>query len=226
MLQALMDGRALTAGELATAAGVAPQTASGHLGQLTGAGLLAVTQQGRHRYHRLATPQVARMLESLTLVAAGTMVRRTHTGPRDQSLRRARTCYDHIAGQLGVAIADAMAANGWVELQEEAGLITRDGTRFLTSLGIELTPAPRRAAATPLCKLCLDWSERRPHLAGRLGAALCSQCLDRGWVRRRPRSRALDITASGTRTFREVFRIPTLDGALACVATPTPGSAP
>ncbi len=108
MLQALMDGRALTASELASVAGITPQTASGHLAQLAGAGLVAVAKQGRHRYHHLATSDVARMLESLMLVAAASPVRRVKTGPRDQELRRARTCYDHIAGWLGVALADAM----------------------------------------------------------------------------------------------------------------------
>jgi DNA-binding transcriptional ArsR family regulator len=218
MLQALLDGRALTATELASVAGVAPQTASGHLGQLTTAGLIAVMQQGRHRYHRLATPQVARMLESVMLVAAGTLAPRTRTGPADKNLRRARTCYDHIAGRLGVAIADAMAANGWLELQEDAGLVTQEGTRFFAALGIDFgcEPRPRRARAAPLCKLCLDWSERRPHLSGRLGAAICSHSLDRGWVRKRQGSRALDITSAGTRTFREVFRIPAFEDVLAC----------
>jgi DNA-binding transcriptional ArsR family regulator len=213
MLQALLDGRALTAGELAGVAGVTPQTASGHLGQLSRAGLVAVTQQGRHRYHRLATAQVARLLENLMLVAAGNAVARKLVGPRDPQLRFARTCYDHIAGCLGVAIADAMAANGWIDLQEDAGVITPDGTRFLGSLGIALQAGDGRGGR-PLCKPCLDWSERRPHLAGRLGHAICTHCLDRGWVRKRPGSRALDITGPGERAFRDVFRIPALKAQL------------
>jgi len=212
MMQALMDGRALTAGELATLAGITPQTASGHLRQLTQSGLLTVWTQGRHRYHRLATPQVARLLESLMLVAAGTATPRLRTGPRDEAMRRARTCYDHIAGRLGVALADSMERNGWVEMQEEAAIVTGDGAKFLAGLGLELgEEAPRRKArALPLCTLCLDWSERRPHLAGRLGKALCDHGLGAGWLRRRDGSRTLEITPVGERGYRREFLIETL----------------
>ena len=205
MLQALMDGRALTATELAHVAGVAPQTASGHLGQLTRAGLLAVERQGRHRYHRLATPAVARLLESLMLVASETRPAAPPrvVGPRDEKMRAARTCYDHLAGRLGVGIADAMAARSYVEFAEDAGLVTAAGEKFLARLGVGLDAAAR--TSRPLCRPCLDWSERRPHLAGRLGAAICAHCLDRNWIRRRPDGRALDITPAGARAFREVF---------------------
>jgi DNA-binding transcriptional ArsR family regulator len=205
MLQALLDGRALTATELAAVAGIAPQTASGHLGQLTRAGLLSVQRQGRHRYHRLASPTVARLLESLMLLAAEARppARPRVTGPRDEKMRAARTCYDHIAGRLGVGIADALAGRGYVEFAEEAGLLTADGERFFARLGIGLDGPGR--ISRPLCRLCLDWSERRPHLAGRLGAALCTHCLASGWVRRRADGRALDITPAGARAFHEVF---------------------
>jgi DNA-binding transcriptional ArsR family regulator len=207
MLQALMDGRALTATELAHCAGVAPQTASGHLAQLTRAGLLSVERQGRHRYHRLASPAVARMIESLMLVAAESRppVRARVVGPRDDKMRAARTCYDHLAGRLGVGIADAMAARGYIEFSEDAGLVTAAGEQFLARLGIGLH-APARTSR-PLVRPCLDWSERRPHLAGRLGAAICAHCLERGWVRRHAADRALDVTPAGTRAFREVFGI-------------------
>ncbi len=204
MLQAMMDGRALTATELARAAGITPQTASAHLGRLSASGLVGVIQQGRHRYHRLATPQVARMLESLILVAAGTLAPRT--GPRDATMRLARTCYDHIAGQLGVGIADAMRGEGWVELDDDAGMVTEAGMRFLAAQGIDLDP-PRATRALPLCGICLDWSERRPHFSGRLGKALCRHSLTQGWVRQRPGSRTLDITPEGVRVFRDVFRV-------------------
>jgi hypothetical protein len=120
-------------------------------------------------------------------------------------MRAARTCYDHLAGRLGVGIAGAMADRGYIEFAEDAGLVTPDGERFLARLGVALE-APARTSR-PLCRLCLDWSERRPHLAGRLGAALCSHCLDRGWIRRRADGRALDITPAGGRAFREVFGI-------------------
>jgi DNA-binding transcriptional ArsR family regulator len=207
MLQAMMDGRALTAGELAGTANITPQTASAHLNQLCASGLVSVVQQGRYRYHRLATPQVAQMLESLMLVAAGTLTPRT--GPRDVSLRTARTCYDHIAGQLGVGIADAMRQQGWVEIDDDAGMLTASGGEFLARLGIVLDrPAEkRRTRALPLCRLCLDWSERRPHLSGRVGAELCRHSLAAGWIRRRPASRALDVTPEGRRVFRDIFQL-------------------
>jgi DNA-binding transcriptional ArsR family regulator len=209
MLQAMMDGRALTAAELANVAGITPQTASFHLGRLCASGLVGVLQQGRHRYHRLATPQVAQLLESLMLVAAGTLTPRAHTGPRDEAMRAARTCYDHIAGALGVGIADAMKQQGWVEIDDDAGVLTTSGSAFLARHGIDLDRAPekRRTRALPLCRLCLDWSERRPHFSGRLGAELCRHSLALGWVRKRAASRALDVTPEGKRVFREVFRV-------------------
>jgi DNA-binding transcriptional ArsR family regulator len=213
MMQALMDGRALTAAELAGVAGVTPQTASGHLGQLTAAGLLAVEKQGRHRYHRLAGAPVARMLEGLMQVAAETApapARRIATGPRDAALRTARTCYDHIAGRLGVALADALTGKGYVELAEDGGLVTERGHAFLRELGVSGDEAAATSRARPFCRPCLDWSERRPHLAGRLGAALCAHCLAAGWVRRREGSRALDITPPGRQALHRFFAI---DGA-------------
>jgi hypothetical protein len=169
--------------------------------------LVTVLQQGRYRYHRLASPQVAQMLESLMLVAAGTLTPRT--GPRDLSLRTARTCYDHIAGQLGVGIADAMQQQGFVEIDDDAGLLTESGGVFLARQGIVLDEPRdrRRTKALPLCRLCLDWSERRPHLSGRVGAALCRHGLALGWIRKRAGSRALDVTPEGQRVFRDVFRV-------------------
>lgn len=208
MLQALMDGRALTAGELAQVAGVTPQTASGHLGQLAASALVAVSRQGRHRYHRLATPQVARMLESLMLVAAASTPPRARTGPRDEQLRLARTCYDHIAGRLGVALADTMTARGWVEIDDDAALVTSEGLEKLATLGIALDPSPsRKARSAPLCRPCLDWSERRSHLAGRLGTALCTHGLERSWIRKRAGSRALEVTPAGRRAYRDLFHV-------------------
>jgi DNA-binding transcriptional ArsR family regulator len=209
MLQAMMDGRALTATELAGVAGITPQTASFHLSRLCESGLVGVLQQGRHRYHRLATPQVAQLLESLMLVAAGTLAPRTRTGPRDEALRAARTCYDHIAGQLGVGIADAMKREGWVELDDDAGVLTASGGAFLARHGIDLnrTSEKRGTRALPLCRLCLDWSERRPHFSGLLGAELCRHSLASGWVRKRQGSRALEVSPEGKRVFRDVFRV-------------------
>src|SRR5271154_6578857 len=207
MLHALLDGRALTASELAKLAGIAPQTASGHLGQMTAGGLLAVEKQGRHRYHRLASPAVAQMMESIMQVAAlAPVTRRLSTGPRDAVMRAARTCYDHLAGQLGVAIADAMVGKGFLELTPDAGLVTAPGVRFLAGLGIDtgkLAARRGKPAGRVLCRPCLDWSERRPHLAGAVGAAICEHCLDKGLVRRVAGTRAVTITAKGHRVFRE-----------------------
>lgn len=208
MLHALMDGRALTATELARVAGITPQTASGHLMRLTAGGLLAVEKQGRHRYHRLASPAVARMLESIMQVAADTAPprRKAFVGPRDLALRAARTCYDHLAGHLGVALADAMIARGQIELTSDAGIVTDSGAALFDRLGIGLDVSGKRKGRM-LCRPCLDWSERRPHLAGHVGAALCKHCLSEGWIKHVDGTRAVAITAKGQRHFREVFGI-------------------
>lgn len=212
MLHALMDGRALTATELARAAGISPQAASSHLSRMTAAGLLAVQQQGRHRYHRLATPAVAHMMESIMQVAADLAPshRRVTVGPRDAALRRARTCYDHFAGELGVALADALVARGRVELTSDAGLLTEAGATFLADLGIDQAAMLARGSKRTgrvFCRPCLDWSERRPHLAGQLGAALCTHSMAQGWTRRVDGTRAVDVTPKGARIFREQFGI-------------------
>lgn len=209
MLAALMDGRALTARELAEAAGITPQTASGHLARLTGAGLLAVERQGRHRYHRVASADVARMIEGIMAVAAArdacAAPRRVATGPRSEALRRARTCYDHLAGRIAVAMADHMAGAGLIDLAPDGGALTSSGERFLRELGVALDKHPARGRI--FCRPCLDWSERRHHLAGRLGAALCRCCLDKGWLRRVEGSRALSVTPAGQRVLREAFGV-------------------
>jgi DNA-binding transcriptional ArsR family regulator len=212
MLHALMDGRALTASELARTAGITPQTASGHLARLTTAGLLAVEKQGRHRYHRLASPAVAQMMESIMQVASDQEFARApiRVGPRDAALRAARTCYDHLAGRLGVALADAMVAGGQVELASDAGLVTDAGIALLDGIGIDLDSivAKRgKRSGRLLCRPCLDWSERRPHLAGAVGAALCAHCFDKGWIRRVEGTRAVAITPRGQRSFRDAFGV-------------------
>src|SRR5262245_45745376 len=197
MLHALMDGRALTASELAGVAGITAQTASSHLARMTDAGLLTVEKQGRHRYHRLASPDVAHMMETIMQVASTlepSSQRRLTVGPRDAALRAARTCYDHLAGRLGVALADAMVASGYTELGSDGGIVTDAGLGFLGRIGIDVEALQARRGKRParvLCRPCLDWSERRPHLAGAIGAALCTHCLEKKWVRRLTHTRAV-----------------------------------
>lgn len=214
MLSALMDGRALTATELSRVAGITPQTASSHLARLASAELILVRKQGRHRYHSLARPDVARMLEGIMQIAsakADTTRGKLVTGPRDKALRRARTCYDHFAGGLGVAIADSLVAAGAVELGSESGLLTESGAALLKKCGIDLTGdrgRPRKSKSSrPVCRPCLDWSERRPHIAGQLGAAICRHYLDQGYVRRRNGARAIDITPAGDAALKQMFGI-------------------
>jgi DNA-binding transcriptional ArsR family regulator len=212
MLHALMDGRALTASELARVAGVTPQTASDHLGKLVAGGLLCVQQQGRHRYHRLASAAVAPMLESIVQVASSTPMRRLlATGPKDEALRRARTCYDHLAGRLGVALADALVAGGHIDLTHDAGVLNGSGLSLLVRIGLDIdvpsiSPGMSKRGRV-LCRPCLDWSERRPHLAGALGAALCSLSFEKGWIRRIDGTRAVRITPAGYRDYHDLLGV-------------------
>lgn len=205
MLSALMGGQALTAGELARVAGITPQTASGHLAKMTEGRLLAVEAQGRHRYYRLASGGVADAMQALMALAADGRRRHHPVGPKDAALRLARTCYDHMAGRLAVAMADALSAEGRVVLSDGAALVTDAGRQFFLDLGLDMDAAsPRR----PLCRTCLDWSERRPHLAGRLGSALLARALALGWIARTPESRALRLTDAGEDGFRRAFGLP------------------
>ena len=195
MLSALVDGRALTASELAGAAGVAAPTASGHLARLTEAKLVCVEQQGRHRYFRLADDDVASVLEALMGLAQRTGATRVHAGPRDAALRASRICYDHLAGARGVALfGDAIDAG----LIAGAGdlVLTDKGRATFTAFGIDL-PALERGRR-PMLRPCLDWSERRSHLGGALGAAVLAQLLARGWARRGV-GRVIAITPAGDR---------------------------
>ncbi|HSU06191.1 MAG TPA: helix-turn-helix transcriptional regulator [Acetobacteraceae bacterium] len=204
ILQALMDGRALTAKELAFAAHVSPQTTSGHLAKLTEAELLSVAAQGRHRYFRLASAAVAEMVEAIMAVAAKNrpMDVRRMTWKGGEALRTARTCYDHIAGRLGVAIADRLVERGHVLLADDGGEVTADGQDFLAAFGAQ--PAPGKRV---FCRACLDWSERRPHLAGRVGAAIACRCFELGWIARMRDSRALTVTSAGRAGFAEAFGV-------------------
>src|SRR6187549_3023336 len=165
MLTALMNGRALTARELAEAGGIAPPTASGHLARLVESGLLDVRRQGRHRYYRLSGADVAETLEALMGLAQRTGAVRVRTGPRDAALREARICYDHLAGERGVALLESLRARKLVEGDQDIAL-TGEGRAFVAALGIDLDRLKK--ARRPLCRACLDWSERQAHLGGAL----------------------------------------------------------
>jgi|SRR5689334_6102253 len=210
MLSALMGGQALTSSELAGLAHVSRATASGHLTKLTQARLLAVSQKRRNRYYRIASPLVAKMLETIKAVAAlETPPRYQPRSAQDDALRFARTCYDHLAGRLGVAIADAFVRKKYAVLSDEGGELTAAGKRFLLQFGGTLaqTSGNRRI----FCKPCLDWSERRYHIAGHVGAEICRCCIERGWVIRQRGSRAMRLTGAGRRGFREVLGVDPAD---------------
>lgn len=205
ILSALMGGRALTAMELSGAAGVSPQTTSGHLGKLAGANLIAGVKQGRHRYFRIATPQVAEMLEAIMAVVADAPPRYRPRSKADDAMRAARTCYDHVAGLLGVGLADRLAERKLIVLGAEAGEVTPSGAEFLSKLGVELSAARTRRRL--FCRPCVDWTERRPHIGGAVGAALASRLFELKWIERVHNSRVLMITPAGRRGLHETFAL-------------------
>lgn len=202
MLTALMGGQALTAGELAREAGVTPQTASSHLSRLEKGGLVIGRRQGRHSYFTLSGDDVAGVLEGLMGLAARAGHARTRPGPREPALRHARVCYDHLAGDLGVAMLESMTARGLLDADLAP---TANGEAFFAALGIDL--APLRVGRRPLCKACLDWSVRRSHLAGSLGAAVLDRVYALGWAKRVEGQRVVAFTEAGERKFVEVFGI-------------------
>lgn len=203
MLAALMGGRALTATELAAEAGVTPQTASAHLKKLAEGGLLAPRKQGRHRYYALAGAEVSGVLEGLMGLAAGQGRLRARPGPRDPALRRARVCYDHLAGEMGVVMFDSLRAAGRLAGDDANVTVTAAGRAFLSEFGVDL--APLEARRRPLCRACLDWSMRRTHLAGALGAALLTRIHDLGWARRVEGARIIAFTPKGEAAFARAF---------------------
>jgi DNA-binding transcriptional ArsR family regulator len=206
ILAALMDGRALTSKELAHIAGVTPQTTSGHLAKLTTANLLILMKQGRRHYYRIATPLVGQMLESIMAVASAQIPPpRLRQSRMEEKMRTARTCYDHLAGRLGVALADILVLRGHVALVPDGGEITEDGFAFLSKFGVALDQC--KQSRRVFCRPCLDWSERRSHIAGCVGAKLCKRCLELGWIKQLETTRALDITAQGSHGLAEWFGI-------------------
>jgi DNA-binding transcriptional ArsR family regulator len=197
MLTALMSGRPHTASELARTAGVTKPTGSAHLSRLLDLRLVQVEAVGRHRYYRLAGRDMADTIEGLMRLARRAGATLPRTGPSDPALRQARVCYDHLAGQHGVRFYDTWMNAGHLEARDRALLLTPSGERMCARLGIDVEALRERRR--PLCLPCLDWSERRHHLAGALGAAILDRCLTRGWARRHRSSRALTITSVGER---------------------------
>jgi DNA-binding transcriptional ArsR family regulator len=206
MLTALMTGRALTASELAHQAGVTRQTASSHLSKLEIGGLIEPEKQGRHRYYRLSDPDVAGVLEGLAGLAARAGHMRVRTGPKDPALRRARICYDHLAGDLGVQMLDSMRKHRLVRQRKQEIELTPEGERFLAT-ALQISPEALAHPRRPVCKACLDWSERRHHLAGTLGAAIMARFAELKWAARdtAPGSRVVNFSRSGEKRFAELF---------------------
>jgi DNA-binding transcriptional ArsR family regulator len=205
MVSALLDGRALTASELAVSARVTPQTASTHLAKLTEAGLLSAVRSGRRRYFRLASATVAEMIDGIVAVALVKRPRYRPLSPQARAVGVARICYDHLAGRLSVDLTDSLAAREYLSIDDEAAEITAAGARFFAEFGIGLPS--RRSTRRQFSRLCLDWTERRSHIAGVLGAAITRRCFELGWIHRMGRSHAVVVTPSGRRGFRRTFGV-------------------
>lgn len=199
MLTILFNGMALTASELATEAGVTPQTASSHLAKLVDGGLITPRKQGRHRYYQLAGPDVATMIEGMMGLAQNVGRLRSRVGPKEPALREARVCYDHLAGERGVALFDGLARRGALAVAGDGLALTSAGERFIVDFGVDLAAA--RSGRRPLCLACLDWSARRNHLAGALGAAMLQRFEDLGWARREKGSRVVRFAPKGAAAF-------------------------
>jgi DNA-binding transcriptional ArsR family regulator/predicted transcriptional regulator len=203
ILWLLTDGRAYTASELAAGTGTSPQNLSMHLSKLIKADLLKVEVQGRHRYYAFARPEVAYAVESLAgLLSAGAKEMITREDP---PIRVCRTCYDHLAGKVGVQLTDSLIGQGLLERAEKEFCVTDKGERWFGQMGIDLVELRRQRRG--LARVCIDWTERRPHLAGSLGAALLGKMLDEGWVRRMANTRAVLVTAKGRRAMGEYFKV-------------------
>ena len=197
ILETLYDGRAWSASELARAAGITAQTASSHLHKLVDASLLAVEAEGRNRYYRLADSEVADALEALMVLAMRRKQRPEIVAVKEDPMRHARTCYDHIAGRFGIQLIDRLLDRAWLQDAGDGYLLTAEGEALMTRLDIDV--ASLRGGRRPLTRKCLDWSERRHHLGGALGAAVADAFFARRWIRRIDGSRALKITAEGRR---------------------------
>ncbi|WP_281545846.1 winged helix-turn-helix domain-containing protein [Grimontia sp. SpTr1] len=201
MLIALLGGKALTATELALEADISAQTASSHLAKLVEGGLLVVRKQGRHRYFQLAGYEIAELLEQLMNVTA--TIKPIPTGPSDASLRHSRVCYDHLAGEVAVQLYDSLVAQGLIEDALIEAKLTEKGKAFFIDLGADIEALERQKR--PVCKACLDWSERRTHIAGSLGKWILEHLLSQGWAQQLPDSRVIEFTPKGIIRFRQTF---------------------
>lgn len=205
MLFALKDDGVLSATELSYIAGVAPNTASGHLAKLMQANMVTVERKGRHRFYRLAGAELAEALEALQELAVIATPRSHRPDPRGDAIRFARVCYDHLAGELGIKLAGSLVSLGYLGPPEDGFVLRKKGEAALVDLGIDLNEL--RAGRRRFVRLCLDWSGRRPHLGGALGASLCSRLKELGWVRRGKSTRAVFVTNKGRQGFRDWFDI-------------------
>ncbi|WP_166416486.1 ArsR/SmtB family transcription factor [Cochlodiniinecator piscidefendens] len=205
MLTTLMSGKALTVSELAEEAGVTIQTASSHLSKLNEGGLLRPRKQGRHKYFSLANDEVAHVLEGLMGLAAGSGHLRKRTGPKDAELRQARVCYNHLAGDMGTQMFDSLMTRGHLILDDDTLKLTAAGEIFVSNFGIDLTVLHK--SRSPLCRECLDWSERRSHLAGSLGRAFLSRFEYLSWARRDQKTRVVSFSPHGAKEFEQLFSI-------------------
>lgn len=205
MLTALMGGKALTATELALEGEITAQTASSHLSKLVEGGLLHMRKQGRHRYFQLTDPEVAEVIERMLTLSVTRIQTKVRTGPQDPHLRQARVCYDHLAGALGVQLFDALQQQELLEIQGSDVRLTHAGEEFFTDLGVDLGLLRQRKR--PMCKACLDWSERRNHLAGTLGQWILDDALARQWLQRHLDSRVIEVSEAGARQFAKRYGI-------------------
>jgi DNA-binding transcriptional ArsR family regulator len=214
MLTALLNGRALPAGELAYASGVTAQTASSHLAKLLAGGLVAVETQGRHRYYRLAGPQVAHALEHLAAIRPEESVRRKALSPEGRRLRFCRCCYDHLAGRIGVAVAQSLQERGYIRaVADKQFEVTPAGMAWFERIGLDVrTLKPTRRG---VARQCLDWTERQHHLAGPLGAQLLTLLCAKGWLRRSKSSRVVEVTPKGWIGLKEQLGVDEISAALA-----------
>jgi DNA-binding transcriptional ArsR family regulator len=203
MLTALMTGKALTATELAEEAGVTIQTASTHLAKLDQGKLLRARKQGRHKYFSLAGDEVADVLEGLMGLAAGSGHLRTRTGPKDPALRKARVCYNHLAGDMGIQLFESLLMRRYLKMVDEALDLSEKGRTFVCEFGIDIDALFLRKV--PLCRECLDWSERRSHLAGSLGRALLNHFEEKGWAKRERGTRIVRFSRAGEKAFARTF---------------------